>query len=201
ERGNFIYTVAWGVNADSPNRDAAVRVLEALTSPEAQQFILEEGLAIPSREALADNPYFQEESREAQGNLTVFQGASDGNVLGFQFVTVSTDYMGPLNNAATAVMTGQATAEEAVSHAQQEPDALLQRAGESQPRTDLGRGRRHAAPSPHLEAADRRPNLGADALGPLGREACASGVKRRSRRSCSWRPSSSPSASSSCSRR
>ncbi len=130
ERGNFIYTVAWGVNADSPNRDAAIRVLEALTSPEAQQFILEEGLAIPSREALADNPYFQEESREAQGNLTVFQGASDGNVLGFQFGTVGTDYMGPLNNAATAVMTGQATVEEALAQAQQELDALLQRAGQ-----------------------------------------------------------------------
>jgi len=130
ERGNFIYTVAWGVNADSPNRDAAIRVLEALTSPEAQQFILEEGLAIPSREALADNPYFQEESREAQGNLTVFQGASNGNVLGFQFGTVGTDYMGPLNNAATAVMTGQATVEEALAQAQQELDALLQRAGQ-----------------------------------------------------------------------
>src|SRR5690606_5265389 len=84
ERGNFIFTVAWGVNADSPNRDAAIRVLEALTSPEAQQFILEQGLAIPSRTALSDNAYFQEDSREARGNLTVFGGASDGNVLGFQ---------------------------------------------------------------------------------------------------------------------
>lgn len=128
ERGNFIYTVAWGVNADSPNRDAAVKVLEALTSPEAQQFILEEGLAIPSREALADNPYFQEDSREARGNLTVFEGASDGNVLGFQFGTVGTDYMGPLNNAATAVMTGQATVDEALTAAQVELDAILQRA-------------------------------------------------------------------------
>lgn len=128
ERGNFIFTVAWGVNADSPNRDAAVRVLEALTSPETQQFILEQGLAIPSRSALADNPFFQQDSREARGNLTVFEGASDGHVLGFQFGTVGTDYMGPLNNAATAVMTGQATAAEALAQAQQEIDALLQRA-------------------------------------------------------------------------
>lgn len=128
ERGNFIFTVAWGVNADSANRDAAVRVLEALTSPEAQQFILEQGLAIPSRSALSDNPYFQEDSREAQSNLTVFEGASDGHVLGFQFGNVGTDYMGPLNNAATAVMTGQATVEEALAQAQQEIDALLQRA-------------------------------------------------------------------------
>lgn len=130
DRGNFIYTVAWGVNADSPNQEAAVRVLEALTSPETQQFILEQGLAIPSREAMVDNPYFQEDSREARGNLTVFQGASDGHVLGFQFGTVGTDYMGPINNAMVAVMTGQATVEEALAQAQQEIDALLQRAGQ-----------------------------------------------------------------------
>ena len=130
DRGNFIFTVAWGVNSDSPNRDAAVRVLEALTSPEAQQFILEQGLALPSRTELSNNPYFQEDSREAQGNLTVFEGASDGNVLGFQFGTIGTDYMGPLNNAATAVMTGQATVAEALAQAQQEIDALLQRAGQ-----------------------------------------------------------------------
>lgn len=130
ERGNFIFTVAWGVNADSPNRDAAVRVLEALTSPEAQQFIVEQGLAIPSRTEMSNNAYFQEDSREARGNLTVFEGASDGNVLGFQFGTIGTDYMGPLNNAATAVMTGQATVAEALAQAQQEIDALLQRAGQ-----------------------------------------------------------------------
>src|SRR5690606_16195477 len=32
ERGNFIYTVAWGINADTTEQDAAVAVLEALTS-------------------------------------------------------------------------------------------------------------------------------------------------------------------------
>lgn len=125
--GNFIYTVAWGVNADSPVRDAAVKVLKALTSPEAQQFILEQGLAIPSRKALADNPYFKKDTPEAQGNLTVFEGATHGNVLGYQFGAVGTDYMTPINNALNEVMTGKASTDAALQQAQKELEALLQR--------------------------------------------------------------------------
>jgi multiple sugar transport system substrate-binding protein len=85
ERGNFLYTVAYGINADSPNRDAAVRVLEALTSPEAQQWVLEQGLAIPSRTELADNPSSSRTRPRRVANAIVFRGAADGNVLGFQF--------------------------------------------------------------------------------------------------------------------
>ena len=46
------------MNAASENKEAAFKVLELLTSPEVQQWVLERGLAIPSRKALADNPYF-----------------------------------------------------------------------------------------------------------------------------------------------
>jgi len=127
ERGNLLYTVAWGVNADSPNRDAAVRVLQALTSPEAQQWVLEQGLAIPSREALADNPFFDAGTPEADANRVVFEGASLGNVGPFQFGSVGTAWMTPINDALVAIMTGQASVQEALENAQREMDALLQR--------------------------------------------------------------------------
>lgn len=126
--GNYLYTVAWAVNADSKVRDAAVKVLEALTSPAAQQFILEQGLAIPSRKELADNPYFSQDSAEARANKVVFEGASHGNVYGFQFGTIGTDYMGPINNALTAVMTGSVGSGAALNQAQSDLTALLQRA-------------------------------------------------------------------------
>ncbi|HRN19023.1 MAG TPA: ABC transporter substrate-binding protein, partial [Trueperaceae bacterium] len=126
--GKFIYTVAWAINADTKVQDAAVKVLDALTSPEAQQFILEQGLAIPSRKALADNPYFKQDTAEAQANKIVFEGASHGNVYGFQFGKVGTDYMGPINNAMTAVMTKASGSEAALKQAQTDLDALLQRA-------------------------------------------------------------------------
>lgn len=127
QRGNMLYTVAWGVNADSPNRDAAIRVLEALTSPEAQQWVLEQGLAIPSREALADNPFFDTGTPDAEANRVVFQGASDGNVAPFAFGTVGTAWMNPINDALVAVLSGQASVGDALANAQREMDTLLQR--------------------------------------------------------------------------
>ncbi|NLG08304.1 MAG: extracellular solute-binding protein [Deinococcales bacterium] len=130
ESGNYSFTVAWAVNADSQVQDAAIAVLEALTSPEAQQFILEQGLAIPSRVELGANPYFEQDTPEAQANRVIFENAEGPNVYGFQFGRVGTDYMNPINNAMTAVMTGAATTEEALQQAQSELDALLQRSGQ-----------------------------------------------------------------------
>ena len=128
EAGNYTYTVAYGINANSPNQEAAVTVLEALTSEAAQQWVLENGLAIPSREALGDNPYFQEDSPEAQANRVVFEGATRGNVEGYQFGTIGTDFVTPINTAMTTVANGQTETEAALEQAQSEVDALIQRA-------------------------------------------------------------------------
>ena len=123
--GNLIYTVAWGMNANSKNKDAAFKVLEALTSPAAQQFILERGLAIPSRKALADNPYFEKDTPEAQANKIVFLGASAGNVKPFKFKEYGGKWMAPINVALSEVMSGQKTVEEALEIAQEELDKLM----------------------------------------------------------------------------
>jgi multiple sugar transport system substrate-binding protein len=128
ERGNSLYTVAYGINADSPHRDAALRALQALTSPEAQQWVLEQGLAIPSRADLADNDFFLEGTPEASANAIVFQGATDGNVFGFQFGRIGTDWMTPVNAALSSIMTGQSTVEAALAEAQRDLDALTERA-------------------------------------------------------------------------
>lgn len=124
--GNLIYTVAWGMNANSKNKDAAFKVLEALTSPAAQQFILERGLAIPSRKALADNPYFEKDTPEAQANKIVFEGASAGYVKPFKFKEYGGKWMDPINVALSEVMSGQKTVEEALEMAQEELDKLME---------------------------------------------------------------------------
>lgn len=128
QSGNFLYTVAWGVNRDSPNLEAAIQVLELLTSEEVQQFVLENGLAIPSRAALIDNPYFALGTPESEANRIVFEGASHGHVYGFQFGEVGTDWMAPINNALAAVMTGQDDITAALAAAQSELDSLIARA-------------------------------------------------------------------------
>jgi len=123
--GNLIYTVAWGMNANSQNKDAAFKVLEALTSPAAQQWVLERGLAIPSRKVLADNPYFEKDTPEAQANKVVFEGASAGYVKPFKFKEYGDKWMSPINLALSEVMSGQKTVDEALEMAQEQLDELL----------------------------------------------------------------------------
>jgi multiple sugar transport system substrate-binding protein len=128
ERGNFIYSVAYAVNADSPHREEALAVLEALTSPEAQQWVLEEGLAIPSRSDLANNPFFSQDTAEAQANRVVFEGAEQGNVYGYQFGVLGTDFMNPINDALSAIVTDEADVEQALMEAQRGLEVMQQRA-------------------------------------------------------------------------
>lgn len=128
ERGNFIFSVAYAVNADSPNREEALRVLEALTSPEAQQWVLEQGLAIPSRSQLADNPFFQQDTPEAEANRVIFEGAGEGNVFGYQFGALGTDFMNPINDALAAIVTDDVPVEEALQEAQESLEAMQERA-------------------------------------------------------------------------
>jgi len=125
QRGNFVYIGGYAINAKSKNKDAAFKVMEVLTSPAAQQWILERGLAIPSRKALADNPYFEKDTPEAQANKTVFLGASAGNIKPFKFKEYGTQWMDPINVALSEVMSGQKTVDEALEMAQEQLNELM----------------------------------------------------------------------------
>lgn len=127
QRGNYIYTVSWSINADSPNQEAALKVLEALTSEEAQQFVLEQGLAIPSRTALGDNPFFDAEGKEAENKRIVFESASDGNVLPYKFKGYGSEWESIINDALSGVLLGERTVDEALSEAQLRFDELTGR--------------------------------------------------------------------------
>lgn len=103
--------------------------LSALTSPEAQQWVLERGLAIPSRKALANNPYFQRPGKEPALNRIVFQGSSaqGGVVHPFKFRGYGGDWMRPINDALLAVITGQKGVDQALKDAQAALDRLTGR--------------------------------------------------------------------------
>lgn len=129
KRGNFVYTVSWSLNAASKDKQAAVKVLKALASPEAQQWVLERGLAIPSRRALSNNPYFQQSGKEPELNRVVFtgSGAQGGNVYPFKFLGYGGDWMRPINEALQAVITGQKGVDQALRDAQAALDRLTGR--------------------------------------------------------------------------
>lgn len=120
-RGNFVFTVSWSMNAAAKNKDAAAKAIKALTSPAAQQWVLERGLAIPSRSALANNPFFQRPTAESELNRVVFQGSTKqgGVVLPYSFGKyAASDFQRPINEALAAVLTGKKSVDQAIADAQ-----------------------------------------------------------------------------------
>ena len=118
KRGNFLYTVGWAINAGTKNKAAAVKVLNALTSVQAQEYVLSQGLAIPSRSSLSNNAYFKRTDAGAQNSKVVFDGSTDGNVQGFTFGPQGTDWAKPINEALAAVLSGQKSSADALKKAQ-----------------------------------------------------------------------------------
>jgi multiple sugar transport system substrate-binding protein len=118
KRGNLIYTVAWAVNSGTKNRAAAVKVLNALTSVEAQQFILRGGLALPSRVSLQDDNYLKGTGVENIAFRNIFRSASEGNAVSYAPDKFGEAWFTGINDALNAVMDGNKTADQALREAQ-----------------------------------------------------------------------------------
>jgi multiple sugar transport system substrate-binding protein len=69
--GNLVLTVAYVINSRSPNPQAAFDAITCLTSEEHQLQVLQSGFALPSRAALQDNEYLDENPVAR----TIFTGA------------------------------------------------------------------------------------------------------------------------------
>ncbi|NJK45360.1 MAG: extracellular solute-binding protein [Pleurocapsa sp. SU_196_0] len=127
KRGNLIYTVAWAINAGTKNKAAAVKVMQALTSVEAQQFILRSGLALPSRVSLQDDPYLKGTAPEQVAFRNVFRGASEGNAVSFAADRFGSDWYRPIDEALNAAMDGQKSVDQAVKDAQAGLDRVMKK--------------------------------------------------------------------------
>jgi multiple sugar transport system substrate-binding protein len=125
-RGNLIFTVAWVVNSASPVSASAQTLAQLLTSEEAQQWVLEKGLALPSRSALADNAFLAGDSNVAVASKIVFDGAGDGAVMPYYFGAYGGAWMEPINSAINAVILGEQDVDTALAEAQAKLDALVQ---------------------------------------------------------------------------
>lgn len=72
--GNLIFTVGWGMSANTKNAEAAWKVIDFLTNEASQTQVLESGFALPSRVALQDSEYLKNNPASA----AIFRGASQG---------------------------------------------------------------------------------------------------------------------------
>lgn len=127
KRGNFVYTVGWAINAGTKNKAAAIKVLNILTSPQVQQYVLEQGLAIPSRTSLQSNAFLKKTDAGAANSKAVFDGATDGTVRPYYFGVQGPDWIKPINTALAAVLSGQKSSADALKQAQQEMNTFQSR--------------------------------------------------------------------------
>ncbi|MEY9198593.1 MULTISPECIES: extracellular solute-binding protein [Sinorhizobium] len=125
KRGNIVFTVGWTVNAASKVSKAAIKVAGLLTSEEAQQWVLEQGLALPSRTGLADNPWLRGDRPEQMTSRVIFEGLSDDHVMPYFFGKVGGSWMQPINAALNSVILGEADADTALASAQSALDRML----------------------------------------------------------------------------
>jgi multiple sugar transport system substrate-binding protein len=72
--GNLIFTVAWGISANTKNPEAAWKVVQFLTSEASQQTVLESGFALPSRKSLQNSDYLKNNPNSA----AIFNGSFNG---------------------------------------------------------------------------------------------------------------------------
>lgn len=72
--GNLIFTVAWGISANTKNPEAAWKVVQFLTSESSQTTVLESGFALPSRTALQNSDYLKNNPNSA----AIFNGSLNG---------------------------------------------------------------------------------------------------------------------------
>lgn len=72
--GNLIFTVAWGVSANTKNPDAAWAAVNFLTNEASQTTVLESGFALPSRASLQESDFLKNNPNTA----AIFRGASEG---------------------------------------------------------------------------------------------------------------------------
>lgn len=118
QRGNLLFTVAWGVNTDSKNISATQKAIEIMTSEKAQSWVLVSGLALPSRTSLGNSSFFSSPNQENQLSKKVFDGAKDGYVMPFSFGSYGQAWMQPINEALSSVLMDQMTIDEAIKSAQ-----------------------------------------------------------------------------------
>ena len=114
EQATLAFTVSYSIGADSANPDAAWSLLSYLTGPEGMETWTSQGLALPSRQ---DVPV--PEGREA-----LLAGAEYARPR--SFVPSFADVSGAFNNAMSAAVEGNGSADEVVSDAQAAAEGTVQ---------------------------------------------------------------------------
>ncbi len=123
QKGDLLFTNAFGVNAKTKYPNAAAALAIFLTSAANQKALLPSGLATPSLKALANDPYFDTNPTAKLLVQAGSYGTSSDIALGGP--TKKGDVAAKINQALEAIFLGQAATKDALDQAAQEVDAIL----------------------------------------------------------------------------
>ncbi len=124
EQATWVFTNAFGVNANTQYPQASAALAIYLTSAANQAALIPSGLAQPSLKALADNEYY---STDPIAQVLVEQGQYGKSVdLTFGGPTKVGDVVSRMNQAIEAIFLGQLSTKDALDTAAQEVDGVLQ---------------------------------------------------------------------------
>jgi multiple sugar transport system substrate-binding protein len=121
----ILFTNAFAANANTPYPNAAAAAVLFLTSEVNQEALIPTGLAQPSLQALADNPYYQDNPVAS----TLVQAAQNGRVAETVFggPERQADVIRIINQSAIEpIFVGNADIQEALNQAAEEINAVLQ---------------------------------------------------------------------------
>jgi multiple sugar transport system substrate-binding protein len=114
QKATLAFTVAYVMNKNSKNKDDAFKLLEFLTGKEGQQFVVDSGLALPSRKSM------EEGFRAKYPDRVAF---IDGAAYSYpwQFGLLGTKVSDAANKASDSLIMKQANnAQEALDNAQKQ---------------------------------------------------------------------------------
>ncbi|MGC9019522.1 MAG: extracellular solute-binding protein [Candidatus Bipolaricaulaceae bacterium] len=131
-RGNYLFTVGYGMPVEeilpSKRPDLVWKVIELLTSPEAQSYILSIGHAIPSRAALLSHPVLASPADPFQEAMrTVFVATGLPGTVPFSFAPVGSVYHIVVAEALTKMFTGELSPAAAMQEAAEKLNKELKR--------------------------------------------------------------------------
>lgn len=123
DRSSLLFTNAWAAAANTRYPRAAAALVMYLTSPENQRPILDAGFALPTHNAVLNDPAVQDDPT----TRVLLQAAEYGTVSDVAFGReAKDDVIKALNDNVEAVFLGQADLQSALQTAEQEAESHLQ---------------------------------------------------------------------------
>ena len=127
QAGNLLFTVGWAVNLDGGNVEQAMQVADVLTSEKSQRWVLNSGLALPSRSSMSEEVMSSQSTQYERLAAAVYATVQRGYVRPYNFSPYGQSWSDPIAEAISGVLVGGVAIEDALKTAQKRYDYMYEK--------------------------------------------------------------------------